>query len=190
MELVVTEVEGSVDGLEGFKGDVDLLFLSFIGQDGTTVDDETIGRDWEEGRGGCYVSLIGHRESSARPSEILTPVVQLQPLLRRSNSSQYRQSIDSRLDVRGSTVFLGQHVAKLRDLRLGRNDQTDHGSTSSPSCIKTLYELLDLPDLDVLLLLRGSIGGHAGPKRSMREVQVGSRLGRGGRASSLGGEDR
>ena len=62
MELVVTEVEGSVDGLEGFKGDVDLLFLSFIGQDGTTVDDETIGRDWEEGRGGCYL-CESHRSS-------------------------------------------------------------------------------------------------------------------------------
>lgn len=45
VEFVVTEVERSVDGLEGLKVDIDLALLSLSGNDFTTVDDEAIGRD-------------------------------------------------------------------------------------------------------------------------------------------------
>lgn len=39
MEFVIAEVEGGVDGLEGLEIVVDLLFLSFLVDDGATVDD-------------------------------------------------------------------------------------------------------------------------------------------------------
>lgn len=45
MELVVTEVERGVDGLEGLKVNVDLALLALGGDDFTTVDNEAIGRD-------------------------------------------------------------------------------------------------------------------------------------------------
>ncbi len=42
MELVVTEVEGGVDGFEGFKVDVDFTFFAFVCDDGTAVKDEPV----------------------------------------------------------------------------------------------------------------------------------------------------
>ena len=50
MELVVTEVERGVDGLEGLEVDVDLLLLALVRDDGAAVDDQTVGGDL--GRGG------------------------------------------------------------------------------------------------------------------------------------------
>jgi hypothetical protein len=77
MELVVTQVKGGVDGLEGLEIDVDLSLLAFLGQDFTTVDDQTIRGDL---------------------------VVQLQTLLGRGNGGQDGLSVDSRLDVGGGTL--------------------------------------------------------------------------------------
>jgi hypothetical protein len=45
VELVVTQVERSVDRLEGLEIDVNLALLSFCGDNFTTVDDQAIGRD-------------------------------------------------------------------------------------------------------------------------------------------------
>ncbi len=45
VELVVTEVERGVDGLERFEIDVDLPLPAFRCQDFTTVDDQAVGRD-------------------------------------------------------------------------------------------------------------------------------------------------
>ena len=45
MELVVTEVERGVDGLEGLEVDVDLLLLALVRDDGAAVDDQTVGGD-------------------------------------------------------------------------------------------------------------------------------------------------
>lgn len=42
MKLVVTKIEGGIDGLEGFEIDVNLPLFSFRGDDFTTVDDESI----------------------------------------------------------------------------------------------------------------------------------------------------
>lgn len=42
MELVVAQVEGGVDWLERLEIDCDLLFFSFVGHDGTAVDDQAI----------------------------------------------------------------------------------------------------------------------------------------------------
>lgn len=39
MEFVVTEVEGGVDGFEGFKVDVYLAFFAFISNDCSAVED-------------------------------------------------------------------------------------------------------------------------------------------------------
>ena len=77
MELVVTEVQRGVDGLEGLEVDVDLALLALGGQDFTTVDDEAIGRD------------LG---------------VQLQALLGRGNGGQDGQTVDTRLDVGGGAL--------------------------------------------------------------------------------------
>ena len=77
VELVVAQVKGGVDGLEGLEIDVDLSLLSFLGQDFTTVDDQTIRGDL---------------------------VVQLETLLGRGNGGQDGLSVDSRLDVGGGTL--------------------------------------------------------------------------------------
>lgn len=46
MEFVVAQIQGSIDGLERLKVNVDLLFFSFCCYNCTTVDNETIGRDF------------------------------------------------------------------------------------------------------------------------------------------------
>lgn len=45
-------------------------------------------------------------------------VVELETLLRRSNGGEDGETVHSGLDVRGGSVFLGQHVGKLGDLGL------------------------------------------------------------------------
>ncbi|KAI6766521.1 hypothetical protein HG531_011743 [Fusarium graminearum] len=77
VELVVAQVKGGVDGLEGLEIDVDLSLLSFLGQDFTTVDDQAVRGDL---------------------------VVQLKTLLGRGNGGQDGLSVDSRLDVGGGTL--------------------------------------------------------------------------------------
>lgn len=77
VELVITEVERSVDGLEGLEVDVNLPLLSLRCDNFTTVDDQTI-------RGNL--------------------VVQLEALLGGSNGRQDGESIHSRLDVGGGTL--------------------------------------------------------------------------------------
>lgn len=78
VELVVTQVERSVDRLEGLEINVNLALLSFRGDDFTTVDDQAIGRDL---------------------------VVQLETLLGGGNGRKDGQTVHTRLDVGGSTLF-------------------------------------------------------------------------------------
>lgn len=83
MELVVTEIKRGIDRPEWFEINVDLPLLPFGSQDFTTVDDKAIGRNL---------------------------VVELEPLLGRSNGRQHRLTVDTRLDVRGCSVLFGQHL--------------------------------------------------------------------------------
>ena len=69
----------------------DLLLLSLVSQDGSYEQDQ---------------SVVGNS------------VVKLETLLSRSDGSQHGKSVYSGLDVGGGTVFLRQHVGKLRDLGL------------------------------------------------------------------------
>lgn len=85
MELVVAEVQGGVDGLEGLKVNVDLSFLAFLGQDFTTVNHQSIGRHF---------------------------VVELETVLGRSNGGQDGLSVDTRLDVRSGTLHLSECCRK------------------------------------------------------------------------------
>ena len=78
VELVVTKVEGGVDGLERFEVDINLALLSFRGDNFTTVHDQSIGRDL---------------------------VVELQTLLSRGNGRQHGESVHSRLNVGGGTLL-------------------------------------------------------------------------------------
>ena len=78
VELVVTKVEGGIDGLERFEVDVNLALLSFRGDNFTTVHDQSIGRDL---------------------------VVELQTLLSRGNGRQHGKSVHSRLNVGGGTLL-------------------------------------------------------------------------------------
>ena len=77
VELVVTQVQRGVDGLEGLEIDVDLALLSFRGNNFTTVDDQAVGGNL---------------------------VVQLETLLGRGNGRQHGQTVDTRLDVGGGTL--------------------------------------------------------------------------------------
>lgn len=79
VELVVAEIEGRVDGLERLEINVDLLLLSLGRDDGTAVDDETVG--WHA-------------------------VVQLEALLGGRDGSQDTQPIDATLDVAGSSELI------------------------------------------------------------------------------------
>ena len=89
MEFVVAEVERSVDRLEGLKVDVDLLLLALVGDDGSAVNDEAVGRN------------LG---------------VELEPVLDRGDGAQDRQPVDSGLDVGRGTVLVGKHLADSADL--------------------------------------------------------------------------
>jgi hypothetical protein len=81
MELVVTEVERRVDGLEGLEVDVDLALLAFGGDDFTAVDNEAIGRD------------LG---------------VELETLLGRGDSRKDGETVDTGLDVGGGTLKMSE----------------------------------------------------------------------------------
>lgn len=116
VELVVTEVQRRVDGLERLEVDVDLSLLALGGQDFTAVDDEAVGRDL---------------------------VIELEALLGRRNGRQDRLPVDAGLDVRRGAlwwrrwldrragaeaglcnsrtyVFFSQHLGCTRHLVLGR----------------------------------------------------------------------
>lgn len=45
VKLVVTEVEGSIDGFKRLKVDVDFLLFPFFCNDGPAVDDQAVGRN-------------------------------------------------------------------------------------------------------------------------------------------------
>lgn len=77
VELVVTKVQGSVDGLEGLEIDVNLSLLSFGGDNFTTVHNQSIGGNL---------------------------VVQLETLLGRGNGRQDGKTVDARLDVGSGTL--------------------------------------------------------------------------------------
>lgn len=77
VELVVTKVEGGINGLEGLEVDVNLPLLSFRGDNFTTVNNQSI-------RGNL--------------------VVQLETLLGGGNGRQNGESVHSRLDVGGGTL--------------------------------------------------------------------------------------
>ena len=71
-----------VDGLVRLKVERNLLLFAFIRQNRTDKEHETVGRD---------------------------TIVKLEALLCGRDSGQNRKTIDSRLDVGRSTIFLRQH---------------------------------------------------------------------------------
>ena len=77
VELVVTEIERRVDGLEWFEVNVNLPFLSFGGDNFTTVDDQAIRGDL---------------------------VIELETLLCGCNGREDGKSVDTRLDVGRGTL--------------------------------------------------------------------------------------
>lgn len=85
VELVVTKVERGVDGLERFEVNVNLALLAFLGDNFTTVDNQTIG--WNL-------------------------VVQLQTLLGGGDGGQDGKTVHTGLDVGGSTLL--SHVSLAR----------------------------------------------------------------------------
>lgn len=48
VELIVAEVQGGVDWLKRLKVNIDFLLLAFLGHNGATVHDQTIGWHWQE----------------------------------------------------------------------------------------------------------------------------------------------
>jgi hypothetical protein len=78
VELVVTKVERGIDGLEGLEVDVNLTLLSFGGDNFTTVHDQSIGGNL---------------------------VVQLETLLGGGDGRQDGETVNTGLDVGGSTLF-------------------------------------------------------------------------------------
>lgn len=138
VELVVTEVQRGVDRLEGLEVDVDLPLLTLGCDDFTAVDDQAVGRD------------LG---------------VELEPLLGGGNGGQDGETVDTRLDIGSGAELFSQHLGGARDLVLRRDDEGNHGGSISAGSFQALNELLDLPDLDVLVGLGAGallFGGHDG----------------------------
>lgn len=88
MEFVVAEIERSVDGTEGLEGVRHLLLLSIVIQTCSAVHNKTIWRYLIEPAGESH-----------------TQSLQLQLLLSRGDSTQYRQTIHTRLDIGGCTIL-------------------------------------------------------------------------------------
>ena len=106
MKLVVTEIEGGVDGLEWFKVDVDLAFLAVFGNDSAAVNDE---------------SVLG------------TLVVQFEALLRRGDGAEDTAAIDATLDVGGRAVLVTEHLVDAGDLVSRWNNERNHARSIATS---------------------------------------------------------
>ena len=77
MELVVAEVQGSVDGLEGLKVHVDFALFALLREDFAAVDDEAVGRDF---------------------------VVEFEALLGGGDGGEDGEAVDAGFDVRGGAL--------------------------------------------------------------------------------------
>ena len=99
VELVVAQIQRRVDWFERFEIDVDLLLFPVVGDDGSAVDDQSVGRDF---------------------------VVELEPLLHGRDGGQDGESVDAGFDVGGGAELVGEHLPYTRDLVLGWDDQRDH----------------------------------------------------------------
>jgi len=124
VELVVAEIQGRVDGSEGFEVDVDLAFFPVFGDDGPAVHDQSVGR---------------------------ALVVEFQALLRGGDGAQDTQSIDARLDIGGGSVFVAEHFVDAGNLVTGGDDERDHRRSVSSGGLQVFDEFLHLEDLDLLV---------------------------------------
>jgi len=88
--LQLTRPDGT--HLERLKVEVDLLLLALVGEDGTAVDDESVGWDL---------------------------VVELETLLGRGDGGQNRETVDARLDVGSCRRKLGSATEPLPPLQTG-----------------------------------------------------------------------
>lgn len=95
MELVITEIEGSVDWLKRLEVYIDFFLFSFISDDGTTVNDEAV--RW-------YFR------------------VELQALLDRGYGAEYRKAINATLYIGGGTEFVSEHLGDAGNLVFRWND--------------------------------------------------------------------
>ena len=107
MELVVAQVERGVDGAEGLEGVGHLLLLALLVQTRAAVNDQTVWRHLGEPR---------HESQRLR--------VQLQLLLGGRDGAQHGQSVHTRFDVGGGSVFTNQHVRGVRDLASERRTES------------------------------------------------------------------
>ena len=91
MKLIIAEIERCIDGFEWLEIDVELALFIFVSYNFSDILEQIRLRDIPTE----YNKTI-RRNSS----------VELQPLLRRRDSTQYRESIDTRLYVRSCSIFL------------------------------------------------------------------------------------
>lgn len=109
VELVVTEVQGRVDGFEGFKINVDFALFALGGDDFTTVHDQAIGGDL---------------------------VVQLETLLRGGDGGQNRKSVDPGLDI-GSSALVFRLVSDLDRAGVASGEALTNSSASILAALDT-----------------------------------------------------
>jgi len=124
VELVITEVERGVDGFEWFKVNIDLLFLSFIRNDCSTIHDETVF--------GAFI-------------------VEFETLLGGCDGSEDGETVYARFDVGCGTVFVGKHFVDAGDLIAGGDDEGDHGGSISACCLKVFDQFFYLEHFDLLI---------------------------------------
>lgn len=122
MKLVVTQVQGSVNGPEGLEVERDFLLFTIVVDDGSRVEDETVGGDF---------------------------VVKLQPLLSGGDGGEDGLAVDAGLDVGGGSVLVAEHLGDAGDLVARRHDEGDHARAVASCGLEAFDQFLDFPDLDV-----------------------------------------
>lgn len=82
----------------------DLPLLSFVGEDGSDVEDETVRGNW----GGLTQKSAPARIEKCRKI-VLTLVVELETSLSGGDGGKDRKPVDTRLDVGSGSVLVRQH---------------------------------------------------------------------------------
>ena len=72
-------------------------------------------------------------------------------MLYRGDGPQHREPVDPGLDVGGRPVLVSQHLGDPGDLVTWGDDQGDHAGPIPSRSFQGLDQLLDFPDLHILV---------------------------------------
>src|SRR3990167_6957615 len=100
----------------------------------------------------CFAVFSEHFTLVDQQSVVRNLVVELQLLSDGVDSLDNRLSVDSVLDLLGLSRFFLEHLLDVGDLLSSRNDDSDHGSSTSLDFLQLLDESLELELLNEIFL--------------------------------------